>query len=369
MRKILFIGLAHRSDDPRLFHREIKVIKETNSCDIYWLTNREDETYENASYIDKYIKLKKSNNLIVRIIKNIFNILKTVHELKPDVIQFSDIRELIFLFPIKFFFGAKVRIIYDAHEDYFEQILVFDRNKVKAYILKYVELLSFYFIDTVFCTDDYLLEYYKKYHPKVYLMRNYPLIPKGNIIKEYWQNDNLLKLVYIGTMNPYKGVGNIIDFTNRFNNEKNDFKLELNFYTNLKEVNNDLLSSNEFIKYNDYIPLNKLYDKLKQYQVGVCIWKNIKKLERNLPIKNFDYMAVGLPVLTSNFGNLKKYIDLSKSGVCISPEDYLDFKNAVITLNDKNKRVELGNNAYNFFSEGKDFRLESDNYLDVILNF
>lgn len=362
VRKIVFLGFAHNTNDPRLYYREIATLKEEGSCYVIWVSDRDNVS---MPLIDKPYRLKSFKGKIKKLLERFKSLYRIVKDENPDVIQASDIRELPYIIFLKLFF-PRINYIYDSHEDYYNQIRLFENKKLKAWVYKEIEKQSLKLLRKVYCTDEYLLSYYKKHHQHVYLMRNFPNMNLvGEAKKNYEISDDKLKIVYIGTMNVHKGIQDVVDFVERLNEEKTFKKrLELHIYTNLKE--SEELDKTKSVVYHPYEELSKLYGSLKNYEFGICLWRKHPKFERNLPIKNFDYMSVGLPVLTSNFGNLKHYIEISNAGLCIEPEDYRAFKEAIKTLSNKENREIMGNNGRQFF-EVQGFKEEASEYIQGVL--
>lgn len=363
--KVLFLGFAHEINDPRLYYREIDLIKRESSFQVIWVTNRDSKE---MPLIDKLYKIDTSQNKIKKLYMRVSQLIKIVKKEKPLIVQASDIRELPYILILKTIF-PKTKIIYDSHEDYVGQIKLFENKKLKAHFYKYLEIFSLKFIDIMFCTDKYLLNYYKRYFSKIYLMRNFPNLSHIERMKKHFESDTL-KVVYIGTMNEHKGVLDVIDHVINLNETPEIIKkVELHLYTDLKKETIPINHDNNIIFFHPYENLDILYKSLTKYDIGVCMWRKYDKFERNLPIKNFDYMFVGLPVVTSNFGNLKVYIEKSNSGLCIKPQDYNSFKDAIISLFDHKLRGELGKNGYNFFVNNKGFNGEAKEYLKIFKNF
>jgi glycosyltransferase involved in cell wall biosynthesis len=115
-----------------------------------------------------------------------------------------------------------------------------------------------------------------------------------------------------------------------------------------------------------WIEYPRLMKELEDYDVGVCLWLPLRKFERNLPLKNFDYMGAGLPILTSNFGELQRYIERSQSGICIDPQSYEAFEAAVVELFDPDIRHRFGENGMRFVKGQGGFEHESREYVSVM---
>ena len=60
--------------------------------------------------------------------------------------------------------------------------------------------------------------------------------------------------------------------------------------------------------------------------------KKVKTFEVSMPIKIFEYMAFGLPVIGSNFGHMKDYIEKDACGIAVAPNDAEAISTAIIRL-------------------------------------
>ena len=89
------------------------------------------------------------------------------------------------------------------------------------------------------------------------------------------------------------------------------------------------------------MPLENSYTKAKDMDIGLCvIWPMSNSVE-SLPTKWFEYMACGLPIITSDFPFYQKTMLESGAGICIDPKNALALKNAILDLHLDVKKTEL----------------------------
>jgi glycosyltransferase involved in cell wall biosynthesis len=383
--KILFIGFNHLPKDPRLFHREMYILNKNNpEIELYFAKNGKVYTYKELSNYKQnnfqgrknILKGGKVNKIIRRLAflkRKILNLYYNtlvfwkVKELRPDVIQASDAREILFTLLGKFFFGC--RIVYDSHEDYFRQVVDYgDRHLIsyfRAFPLSMCEMIFLRFFDCIFCTDDFLYQKYRKsiYKCKrVFLLRNFPIIESGEIDREFINKDNL-ELVYIGGVNKKRGVIEVAKYVLKYNIKHHEKKLKFHVYSCDNELLDKLEKECSIIRH-EYVDYEMLMKELKKYDIGVCLWNDIPKFRRNLPLKNFDYMAVGLPIITSNFGNLKKYAEESGAAFCIDPMSYDEFESAINMLFDQRLRQKMGLFGRGYVERVASFNCEAKSYIE-----
>lgn len=75
--------------------------------------------------------------------------------------------------------------------------------------------------------------------------------------------------------------------------------------------------------------VNELYGSAR---AGICIYQPAENHFEAQPIKMFEFMAAGLPVVASNFPLWKRILEAAQCGVCVDPQDSAEVKKACETL-------------------------------------
>lgn len=104
--------------------------------------------------------------------------------------------------------------------------------------------------------------------------------------------------------------------------------------------------------------VNELYGKSR---AGIVIYQPASNHFESQPIKLFEFMAAGLPVVASNFSLWQGFVEDTKCGICVDPTDVDAVKKACLFLLDNPKEAEeMGKagyvsiiNKYNWNVEGK----------------
>jgi glycosyltransferase involved in cell wall biosynthesis len=98
------------------------------------------------------------------------------------------------------------------------------------------------------------------------------------------------------------------------------------------------LTSNVSLK--DVVPYREVAEYYNRSRVGLVLLQKVKTYEISMPIKLFEYMSFGLPVIASNFGHMKKYVDKDSSGILVAPHDPDQVGAAIIELLSNRKLYE-----------------------------
>ena len=116
-----------------------------------------------------------------------------------------------------------------------------------------------------------------------------------------------VKVVFVGKYSPLSLKGEMQDFISKHNLTDN---VELHSFINYSKINNYYNNS----KVGFITPLPEPSFKIKMY------------------IKIFEYMAFGLPIIGSNFGHIKEYVEKEKCGILVDPESPIEISNSMVQL-------------------------------------
>ncbi len=385
--RIVYLGVTHAYTDGRLLHREMATLKRKNpEAELFYVgyaslphcaANEEERPSDIVNVVDFdgwYPEIARRAWSPFRLLWRFywwFWRVRKVISLNPDLVQASDVKELPEAFFIGLFSGC--RLIYDAHEDYFNQYYEYRGRTLFALLIacyfSFIEILFVRFFECVFCTDEFLQKLYQRSRygaKKVVLLRNFPPPQLFTKVAKHSNKDHL-RLVYSGLVNAYRGVLSCCDYVLQFNEKHSpEKKLSLHLFARPTPLL-DKYKDKEAIVYYGWITYPELASRLTDFDVGVALLKRIKKLERNIPTKNFDFMAAGLPLIASNFGNGYEYVKKAQAGICIEPESYAEFEEAVLTLFSLEERERFARNGRTFVEEEASVDKEYEPYVQIML--
>jgi glycosyltransferase involved in cell wall biosynthesis len=270
---------------------------------------------------------------------------------------------------------TSIPVIFDSHEDYFNQQYEYSRKSlsglIKGISARANEILNIRYMDAVFCTDPFLAELYRLPFfaaPRIVTVRNIPpreMIRKTPVVN---QRDNL-KLVYLGSVNHLRGIIETARYCARFNAEseatRNGLSLAFHLFSKPNAIVDNLVKEG-LLTYHGYLPRPQIETEIANYDVGVSLILPSKKFSRNILIKNFEYMAMGIPILTSNYGTMKQYVGEAGAGVLIDPVDYAAFRDGMLLFKDRVFRRRCGENGIAYAEKHFQRDVESAPYLDTV---
>jgi glycosyltransferase involved in cell wall biosynthesis len=94
------------------------------------------------------------------------------------------------------------------------------------------------------------------------------------------------------------------------------------------------------------LPPRDGWPRIARCQVGVAVLKNIPNYVSSFPTKMFEYMAMGLPVVVSDFPLYKEVVESHGCGICVDPDDVDAIAGAFRNLIENPARArEMGENG------------------------
>lgn len=107
----------------------------------------------------------------------------------------------------------------------------------------------------------------------------------------------------------------------------------------LRKIRSYGLEDNVFL--HDPVPYNQIGEYYRKSRIGLAVFLDNPVHNIILPIKIFEYMAFGLPVVCSDFGHLARYTRINKTGITLDPSDPEAICNAILELKDDRKKYEV----------------------------
>ncbi len=375
-RRLLYIGLAHRAQDTRLCRLLADAVERRYpDVECLYLGVDSNDPIANSNRVMRVIPmpdgLKSTKPWFSP--RDIDIMARYIRDLPVDLVQISDVRELTLGYRLKK--HTTIPVIFDSHEDYFNQKYEYAKKSpfglLRGTIARTQEILFIRYMDAVFCTDDFLNGFYK--YPifdaeSVAMVRN---IPRRTMIREkpIIHERGCLDLVYIGTVNAMRGVIETAEYCARFNAESkaegDSFRISFHVFSNPGAIVSRLVKENKIV-FHGFLQGTALEEAVSAFDIGVSLILPMKKYQRNIPIKNFEYMALGLPILTGNFGPMRKYVGDAGAGVLIDPLDYSQFREAVLRFKDPDFRRTCGERGIAYAREHFDREREVRPYIETV---
>lgn len=213
------------------------------------------------------------------------------------------------------------RLVYDVHEDLPRQILTkywIPRlfRPIFAALFERIENHYAKQVSKIIGATPFITERFERMHKNTCNINNYPISEEFEDIGHIATNETVI--CYIGEISSFRGIYEIVQA--------------------MKDIDGKLLLAGVFSNPNERKIATSLPGWEKVIEFGYCDRKKIKKILNQsnaglvilhptinyidaLPVKLFEYMAAGLPVIASDFPLWRQIVNSAQCGICVDPLD------------------------------------------------
>ena len=109
--------------------------------------------------------------------------------------------------------------------------------------------------------------------------------------------------------------------------------------------------------------VNELYGSAR---AGICIYQPAENHYEAQPIKMFEFMAAGLPVIVSDFPLWKKIVEEAQCGICVNPQNAEEVREACKKfLLDTSSAQAMGQNGREAVSQQYNWDVEENKLVEL----
>lgn len=344
--KICHISTAHPTFDGRIFHKECKSLASAGYDVSLIIGHNKSETVDGVNIVSISKSKGRFKRFFIKSISVFFVGLKT----KSKIFHLHDPELLITGILLKL---SGKKVIFDMHELIFYQISdkdylgnKFVRN-IFARVYKLLESWGIRIFDKIVLAEDGYKNYFEKYYPKrlhkIVFIRNYPILSLinqkiDNNIKDKPINKTFT-LAYAGSLSRIRGLYEICKVVNELNIP---IRLVLMGIWSDDKFKSECLINNDKIIYKGILPLSDVYQEMNAADLGISLLYPVENYLTSLPVKAFEYMACGLPILMSDFPYWKEKFE--GAAIFSNPNNLDEIKSQINwAFDNRDKLQEMGN--------------------------
>jgi glycosyltransferase involved in cell wall biosynthesis len=340
--RILLLSTIHPATDPRIVGKIAPTLSEKYEV-VCMLANFKNQVVSNKS--EQIVLLPFFQKLIWRLLFVHPVVLFRFLIIRPQVVQLfvAELLPLAFVFR---WFGAEV--IYEVQENLYKKFptKTYNRSSLFQRLFGYFDQKArqhFYFI---FTEDSYLSEYQNVVKPSA-IVHNFahnqwlswpmPVLDSAN--PEFF---------YAGVISNERAFVTMVEAVQILKTNYPTIKLHLFGRSNLLNMNEftNAESLKENIVFYGYTDQATAFEKAKNSFAGLALLKPVGDYSESYPSKIFDYMALGLPVITSDFELYRAVIEDNHCGFCQSPFDAPKLAETMRWLIENSKKTkQMGENG------------------------
>jgi glycosyltransferase involved in cell wall biosynthesis len=305
--------------------------------------------------------------------------LKICAGLRADVYHFHDIQINKIGRQLKMLPHAP-RVIYDVHEDYSALVLSHNEKPVirKAFVWLYASWLRRWELSKA-RGYDYILPAYAAIEniflkaidrQKISIILNYTTLSPVLDTPSY--ADKKFDAIYCGQISKFRGAMELLQASKILVSKLPRFTLLLlgpiegsGLRHNMELfIEDNCLQGNIFI--HEPVPYSEMDTYYRESRVGLGIFMPIRIFYTAIQIKTFEYMAYGLPIVCSNFGNIFKFVTSENCGIAVNPESPAAIAGALHQLlTDRNLYETMSKNGISAVHQKYHWEKEEEKLLNI----
>ncbi|KGR73972.1 glycosyltransferase family 4 protein [Ureibacillus sinduriensis] len=356
--KVCHLTSVHPHNDTRIFVKECCTLAENGFSVTLIAPGAPDESIKGVHLIG--VDKVKGNR-----VKRMTQTTKAVYEkalaVDADIYHFHD-PELI---PV----GLKLKrkgkiIIYDVHEDVPRQILSKNwipklfRTPIAKFFERYESDASRKF-DAIVTATMHIEDRFKNYNKETYNINNFPSLKEMDF--KIGTPPKKEAVCYVGGITKVRGAFEMTEMLGIVNQKRN---LRLKLAGPIDQKITPELTNHKNWSYVDYkgvLDRKGVKEVLTSSKIGLVTLHPIINYLDALPVKMFEYMAAGIPVIASDFPLWREIVGKANCGVLVDPLNPTHIAEAVESLlKDEQRAKTMGENGrhaveqeYNWEKEGQ----------------
>ena len=324
--RVVHLTSVHPAFDVRIFEKECRSLAAAGYDVAIIAPHEKDETREGV----RLVSVPLSRNRRERITKTVLQVYRAALQQNADIYHFHDPE----LLPVGILLKLRGKlVIYDVHENYGATL----RGKawipgalraVASMVVRVVENAGAAFFDAVVTATPSIAELFPK--KKTVVVRNFPRL--ASVSPAYQLKRLGGQAVYVGNVTTVRGSRTMVEAIALVPKE---LSAELAIAGSLSdELRNELQNLPGWAQTRilGWLSRAQVEMLLAESRLGLCVLHPTPNHVEAYPIKLFEYMGAGIPVVASDFPLWREFVIETNCGLVVDPLSPIAIAEAITWL-------------------------------------
>lgn len=317
--KVTHLTSAHPRDDMRIFHKECCSLAAAGyDVSLVVADGKGAETNKNIKIVD----VGKASGRLDRVLYTTRKVFTAALAENAAIYHIHDPELIPCGVQLK---KAGKKVIFDSHEDVPSQLLA--KPYFNKWIAKVVSKLFYFYerwackkFNAVVAATPFIEEKFLKINSLSIAVNNFPILSEFSFVDKNLSVRDGKKICYVGGISVIRGIYEIVSSMQFV---KSDVSLLLGgkFSERDVELKAKSLAGWDRVQELGWLDRESIANTLAQSSAGLVTLHPVINYLDALPVKMFEYMCAGLPVIASDFPLWREIIESSKCGICVDPLD------------------------------------------------
>lgn len=357
-KRICHLTSVHPVLDDRILFKECMSLRDAGYEVVFVVPNVDGQSFSGIQILE----LPVFKGRLKRLLLGSIAAFRFAMRSKAQLIHFHD-PELMPVGVLLRLCGRKV--VYDVHENIVQQIRYKPwlnprmlRHLLSGIIWVVEKFCCLFFNGIVAATDEIA----EKFVPvKTTVVRNFPILKWSQEIHYERLTSEVPCIVYAGGLTEIRGIREIIQALPLLHRPIK-FMLIGRFDEKSYEQECRSLEGWQYVDYKGFMPLKEVYRHVASADIGIAMLYPIENYLGSLPVKAFEYMAFGLPMILSDFPFWKKLF--GECALFANPHHSKEIAKAILKLlEDKDLCDRLGARGKEMVQQEMNWETESHRLL------
>lgn len=329
-KRIVHFSSVHSVDDVRVFLKECRSLAAAG-YDVTLVARG--DTSDTVDGVKRIGVPRGRGNRLQRMVFETLKVARIAWGQKADLYHFHDPE----LLPIAVVFRlAGKPVIFDAHESISKQI--FSKSWIPANLrpwvaraYRVVERIASFFLSGIVAATPAIAEYFPQ--SKTVVVQNFPILSEFQFSTRVAEKDREPLVVYVGGVTEARGAREMVAAMDRLPID-HPAKLVMAGPVASDTLRNDLMTmpGSERLELAGVQDRAGITNLLSRASVGLVVLHPEPNYVDSYPVKMFEYMAAGLPVVASDFPFWRQFVEDVGSGIMVNPHDPQSIADAIMDV-------------------------------------